>query len=56
MDAAVCQQHIDLCVNEFTQDLGPAGYDAVEALLSQAASAGLVPPLAGDLKPVGGRP
>jgi len=57
MDPSVCQQHIDLYVNEFTRDLGSAGYAAVEALLSRACSAGLVPPLAGSLRPdVGGQP
>jgi 1,4-dihydroxy-6-naphthoate synthase len=53
MDPSVCQQHIDLYVNEFTRDLGEAGYAAVEALLSRAVDAGLVPPLAGPLRPVG---
>ena len=50
MDPAVCQQHIDLYVNEFTRDLGEAGYDAIEALLSRAVSAGLTPPLRGALR------
>lgn len=50
MDPAVCQQHIDLYVNGFTRDLGEPGYAAVEALLSRAASAGLVPPLQGSLR------
>ena len=50
MDPGVCQQHIDLYVNAFTADLGEAGYAAVEALLSRAASAGLVPPLQGPLR------
>jgi 1,4-dihydroxy-6-naphthoate synthase len=40
---AVQQQHIDLYVNEFTRDLGPAGYAAIEALLTRAAAAGLTP-------------
>jgi 1,4-dihydroxy-6-naphthoate synthase len=50
MEPAVCQQHIDLYVNEFTRDLGESGFAAVEALLSRAASEGLVPPLAGPLR------
>jgi 1,4-dihydroxy-6-naphthoate synthase len=50
MDPAVCQQHIDLYVNEFTRELGEDGYAAVEALLGRAAEAGLVPPLAGPLR------
>ena len=50
MDPGVCQQHIDLYVNDFTRDLGEAGYAAVSALLSRAASAGLVPPLQGPLR------
>jgi 1,4-dihydroxy-6-naphthoate synthase len=50
MDADVCQQHIDLYVNEFTRELGEAGYAAVEALLGRAADEGLVPPLAGPLR------
>lgn len=50
LDAGVCQQHIDLYVNEFTRSLGEDGYAAVEALLTRAAAAGLVPPLAGPLR------
>jgi 1,4-dihydroxy-6-naphthoate synthase len=50
MDPVVCQQHIDLYVNEFTRDLGDAGFAAVQALLSRAADEGLVPPLAGPLR------
>jgi 1,4-dihydroxy-6-naphthoate synthase len=50
MDPVVCQQHIDLYVNEFTADLGDAGYAAVEALLTRAVAEGLVPPLAGPLR------
>jgi 1,4-dihydroxy-6-naphthoate synthase len=45
MDPVVQAQHIALYVNEFTRDLGDEGYTAVEALLSRAASAGLVPPV-----------
>jgi 1,4-dihydroxy-6-naphthoate synthase len=43
MDPAVQKQHIALYVNDFTEDLGPAGYDAARTLLAQAAQAGLVP-------------
>jgi 1,4-dihydroxy-6-naphthoate synthase len=50
MDPTVCQQHIDLYVNEFTRDLGEAGYGAVRALLTRAADEGLVPPPAGPLR------
>jgi 1,4-dihydroxy-6-naphthoate synthase len=50
MDAGVCQQHIDLYVNDFTSDLGAAGFAAVEALLDRAVAAGLVPALRGPLR------
>ena len=50
MDPEVCQQHIDLYVNEFTADLGDAGYGAVEALLTRAAAEGLVPALRRPLR------
>ncbi len=50
MDPDVCQQHIDLYVNEFTRELGEDGYAAVEALLTRAAAEGLVPPVAGPLR------
>ncbi|GAA3399988.1 1,4-dihydroxy-6-naphthoate synthase [Paenibacillus hodogayensis] len=43
LDPTVAQAHIDLYVNEFTADLGEAGYAAVEALLGRAAREGLVP-------------
>ena len=33
-----------------TADLGEAGYDAVDGLLSRAVALGLVPPLAGPLR------
>lgn len=49
MDPAVCRQHIELYVNEFSVDLGDAGYAAVRALLGRAVDAGLVPPLKGEL-------
>ncbi len=43
MEPAVVDAHIGLYVNEFTRDLGEAGYAAVRALLGRAAAAGLVP-------------
>jgi len=43
MDPAVCKQHIDLYVNEFTRDLGADGLRAVEGLLGRSADAGLTP-------------
>ena len=50
MDPAVCQAHVDLYVNGFTRDLGDEGYAAVEALLTRAASEGLVAPLPRPLR------
>ncbi|HEX5496564.1 MAG TPA: 1,4-dihydroxy-6-naphthoate synthase [Mycobacteriales bacterium] len=43
MDPDVQRQHIALYVNEFTRELGDAGYAAATELLGRAASAGLVP-------------
>jgi 1,4-dihydroxy-6-naphthoate synthase len=43
MDPAVQKQHIALYVNEFTEDLGQAGYDAARTLLARAAEAGITP-------------
>ncbi len=43
LEPAVASQHIALYVNEFTEDLGPEGYAAVDALLGRAAEAGLTP-------------
>ncbi|MFI9643311.1 1,4-dihydroxy-6-naphthoate synthase [Micromonospora sp. NPDC051925] len=43
MEPDVVDRHIGLYVNEFTADLGDAGFAAVEALLGRAADAGLVP-------------
>jgi 1,4-dihydroxy-6-naphthoate synthase len=52
MEPDVVARHIALYVNEFTQNLGDAGYAAAEVLLDRAAAAGLVPPLApGALRP-----
>ena len=39
----VAQAHIKLYVNEFSENLGEAGYEAVTALLSRASQEGLVP-------------
>lgn len=39
----VAKAHIQLYVNEFTANLGDAGYEAVTALLGRAAQEGLVP-------------
>ncbi|MFI0794294.1 1,4-dihydroxy-6-naphthoate synthase [Micromonospora rubida] len=43
MEPDVVDRHIALYVNEFTADLGTAGFAAVEALLGRATDAGLVP-------------
>jgi 1,4-dihydroxy-6-naphthoate synthase len=50
LDPNVADAHIALYVNGFTEDLGEAGYAAADALLSQAADAGLVPPLTRPLR------
>ncbi len=50
MDREVADAHIALYVNEFTADLGDAGYAAAEALLTRAADAGLTPPLPRPLR------
>ncbi|MFI7434441.1 1,4-dihydroxy-6-naphthoate synthase [Micromonospora haikouensis] len=47
MEPDVVDRHIALYVNEFTADLGDAGFAAVGALLGRAADAGLVPRTAG---------
>jgi 1,4-dihydroxy-6-naphthoate synthase len=44
MEPDVVRRHIDLYVNEFTENLGDEGYAAVRRLLGDAAAAGLVPP------------
>ncbi len=46
MDDEVVKQHISLYVNDFTTDLGPAGYRAVSALFDAASGLGLCPPVA----------
>lgn len=43
MAPEVTKQHIELYVNEFTENLGQDGYAAIEALLGRAAEEGLVP-------------
>jgi 1,4-dihydroxy-6-naphthoate synthase len=43
MAPEVAQAHIELYVNEFTADLGEAGYEAVFTLLRRASQEGLVP-------------
>ncbi|MFF4371412.1 1,4-dihydroxy-6-naphthoate synthase [Streptomyces sp. NPDC001594] len=48
LDPKVADQHIGLYVNEFTADLGDAGYAAVRGLLTRAAAEGLVPAIAPD--------
>jgi 1,4-dihydroxy-6-naphthoate synthase len=45
MDPGVADQHIALYVNSFTEDLGPEGFAAVNALLQRAADEGLTPPV-----------
>ncbi|MFH7593509.1 1,4-dihydroxy-6-naphthoate synthase [Streptomyces racemochromogenes] len=48
LDPKVADQHIGLYVNEFTADLGDAGYAAVRGLLTRAAAEGLVPAIGPD--------
>ncbi|MET8294648.1 1,4-dihydroxy-6-naphthoate synthase [Streptomyces sp. NPDC005180] len=48
LDPKVADQHIGLYVNEFTADLGEAGYAAVRGLLTRAAAEGLVPAIGPD--------
>ncbi|MEO3946642.1 1,4-dihydroxy-6-naphthoate synthase [Gorillibacterium sp. CAU 1737] len=43
MDPQVADAHIKLYVNEYTEDLGQEGRNAVRALLNRAAEEGLVP-------------
>jgi 1,4-dihydroxy-6-naphthoate synthase len=50
MDPSVAQQHIDLYVNQFTADLGDEGYAAIDALLTRAVTAEIVPPLPRPLR------
>lgn len=48
MEPDVVAQHIALYVNEFTENLGDAGYAAIRTLLDRAAAAGLVPTVPAD--------
>jgi 1,4-dihydroxy-6-naphthoate synthase len=50
MDRDVADAHIALYVNDFTEDLGDAGFAAAEALLGRAAAAGFTPPLPRPLR------
>jgi 1,4-dihydroxy-6-naphthoate synthase len=43
LEPDVVARHIALYVNEFTENLGDAGYAAIRTLLDRAAAAGLVP-------------
>jgi 1,4-dihydroxy-6-naphthoate synthase len=49
MELDIVQQHIDLYVNDFTEDLGDDGLAAVETLLGRAERAGLLPALPAPL-------
>jgi 1,4-dihydroxy-6-naphthoate synthase len=49
MDPDVIFRHIQLYVNQFTEDLGDEGRAAIETLFSRAGEAGLVPPVAPHL-------
>lgn len=42
MDEAVMRKHIELYVNEYTEDLGPVGEQAIQMLFRQAHQAGLI--------------
>jgi 1,4-dihydroxy-6-naphthoate synthase len=48
MEPDVVAQHIALYVNDFTENLGDAGYAAIRTLLDRAAAAGLVPAVPAD--------
>jgi 1,4-dihydroxy-6-naphthoate synthase len=43
LDDAVCERHIALYVNDFTDDLGTAGRAAIRELLARGCAAGLLP-------------
>ena len=43
MEASICQQHIDLYVNHFTEDLGVKGRAAVEHFMRKSVEIGLIP-------------
>ncbi len=42
MDEGVMRQHINLYVNEYTEDLGPEGERAIQVLFQKATEAGLI--------------
>ena len=42
MDPEICKQHIQLYVNQFTQDLGQEGRDAVDYFLNKSIKIGLI--------------
>lgn len=44
LEDAVCDRHIALYVNDFTEDLGTVGRQAIEGLLQRGREAGLLPP------------
>jgi 1,4-dihydroxy-6-naphthoate synthase len=44
LDDVVCDRHIALYVNDFTEDLGVVGRRAVEELLRRGRAAGILPP------------
>ena len=48
MEPDVVAQHIALYVNDFTENLGDAGYAAIRTLLDRAAAADLVPAVPAD--------
>ncbi len=50
MDPDVQRQHIELYVNNFTEDLGTEGHAAIDALLGRAQKMDLVPPM--EARPV----
>jgi 1,4-dihydroxy-6-naphthoate synthase len=49
MSESVMSQHINLYVNEYSVDLGPAGRRAVQLLFERAAAGGAIPPVSAAL-------
>lgn len=49
MDSQVCRAHIDLYVNDFTNDYGKEGEEAIRRLLGMAETSGIVPRWEGGL-------
>ncbi len=45
MSDEVMYKHIDLYVNQYSVDLGPAGREAVDVLFSRARATGVIPPI-----------